>query len=148
MEPGAAAIPQGPQLNPQVGEQLAALGFLDPNSFPLLANMTLAEIAAQQRENPQAVQYLREQVEMLEQKEARMQLLEDRNDRLKEIRRQRQQGVEVSYEDIEALSGEEDDEQQEEDGENVEGGKVGMSFKTPRIYRTGGGATSTTTPAP
>jgi predicted DNA-binding protein YlxM (UPF0122 family) len=139
MEPGAAAVPQGPQLNPQMGEQLAALGFLDVKNFPLLADMTLAQIAQQQQVNPRAVEYLREQVEMLEQKEVRMQLLEERNNRLKEIKRQRQQGIEVSYEEIEALSGEEDEEQQEGEGENVEGGKEDMNLKIPRDYRTKGG---------
>jgi hypothetical protein len=119
MEPGTAEAPQGPQLNPQMGEQLAALGFLDVKNFPLLADMTLAQIAQQQQNNPRAVEYLREQVEMIEQKEIRMQILEERNSKLKEIKRQRQQGVEVSYEEIEILSGEEEDEQQE--GENVGG---------------------------
>jgi hypothetical protein len=69
---------------------------------------------------------MREQEELLEQKELRLQLLEERNNKLKELKRQAQQGGVVSYEDIEILSEEDEETQQEGDTlETVQGGEGG-----------------------
>jgi hypothetical protein len=89
MEPGAAAEPIPLRA---MGEQLAALGYVDLKKFPALAGMTLAEIAGQQKSNPQIAQFMKEQEEQIEAKELRLQLLEERNNKLKELKRQETTG--------------------------------------------------------